>query len=289
MIDPNSPQPRDMASLLGGAFPGHTMQRLRTPGGAYRYSYVSSEVQAAFGLDAHALMAETAVDHAWIHADDRGRFIAALEHSAEHLTTLDEEVRVLLQSGGTKWVRSLGQPRRMEDGTVIWDGVALDVTDRREALMALERALSDARRNEVSESRFAAIATQDMLQPLNTLAEAVAALKIQSSMDPESVSPQVVEVLRSFEDFTRALSAARSMVEANPAQIERKQATRSATHAALTARQLEIMRLVQAGASNQEIAEALSITVGTVKLHISKILKRIGARNRTEATRLCFG
>ncbi|MFL4470122.1 PAS domain-containing protein [Tateyamaria armeniaca] len=190
MSELNSPQTRDVTSLLGGAFPGHTMQRLRTPDGAYRYSYVSAEVQAAFGLDAQALMAEPAVDHSWIHADDRARFVAALEHSAQHLTTLDEEVRVLLQSGGIKWVRSLGQPRRMDDGTVIWDGVALDVTDRREALMALERALSDARRNEVSESRFAAIATQDVSQPLNALAQAVAALETHGSKTPGGVPPR---------------------------------------------------------------------------------------------------
>ncbi|WP_299284949.1 LuxR C-terminal-related transcriptional regulator [uncultured Tateyamaria sp.] len=265
------------------------MQRLRTPDGDYRYSYVSVEVQAAFGLDAQALMAETAVDHSWIHADDRERFVAALEHSSKHLTTLDEEVRVLLQSGGTKWVRSLGQPRRMNDGTVIWDGVALDVTDRREALMALERALSDARRNEVSESRFAAIATQDVLQPLNALAEAVAALESHGRTDLNGVAPQVTEVVRRFDDFTRALSATRSMVEAHPTQIERLQATQTTVCSSLTARQLEIMQLVHTGASNQDIAEALSISIGTVKLHISAILKRTKARNRTEASRLCFG
>ncbi|MFL4470123.1 LuxR C-terminal-related transcriptional regulator [Tateyamaria armeniaca] len=49
------------------------------------------------------------------------------------------------------------------------------------------------------------------------------------------------------------------------------------------------MRLVHSGASNQDIAEALSISIGTVKLHISAILKRTNARNRTEASRLCFG
>lgn len=289
MSEEEFPQARDVTSLLGGAFPGHTMQRLRTPDGKYRYIYVSAEVQAAFGLDAQALMAEPAVDHAWVHVDDRGRFVAALEYSAQHLTTLDEEVRVLLQSGGTKWVRSLGQPRRMPDGTVIWDGVALDVTDRREALMALERALSDARRNEVSESRFAAIATQDVLQPLNALAQAVSALEQHSKKTSSVVPPQVAEVVRNFEGFTRALSAARSMVEANPAQIERQQTTQSTVRGSLTGRQLEIMRLVHTGASNQEIAEALSITIGTVKLHISAILKRTKARNRTEASRLCFG
>jgi LuxR family maltose regulon positive regulatory protein len=37
------------------------------------------------------------------------------------------------------------------------------------------------------------------------------------------------------------------------------------------------------GASNQEIAEKLVITVGTVKSHINHILGKLAARNRTEA------
>ncbi|WP_299854447.1 LuxR C-terminal-related transcriptional regulator [uncultured Roseobacter sp.] len=279
----------DVTALLGGVFPGHTMQRLRTPDGKYRYTYVSGEVQAAFGLDATALMAAEAVDHAWIHDEDRPRFVAALEDSAARLSTLDEEVRVVLPGGGYKWVRSLGQPRRMADGTVIWDGVALDVTDRREALQALERALRDAKRNEVSEGRYAAIAAQDMSAPLNALSDAIDHLLTAEQSGPSGLSPQAMEVRRSFDAFTKALSAARAMVEASPAQKEREHSSRVAVREALTARQLEIMQMVHAGASNSEIATALSITIGTVKLHISAILKRTKARNRTEASRMCFG
>ncbi|WP_159804136.1 LuxR C-terminal-related transcriptional regulator [Litoreibacter roseus] len=265
------------------------MQRMRTPDGKYRYTYVSDEVQAAFGLDPAVLLAEDAVDHAWIHEDDRPRFVRALERSSAELSTLDEEVRVVLPGGGYKWVRSLGQPRRLRDGTVIWDGVALDVTDRREALQALERALQDAKRNEVSGSRYAAIAAQDMAAPLHALTSAIENLVVTEESGPAGLSSQAAEVKRSFEAFTKALSAARALVEASPAQKDREHTTRTAAKRALTTRQLEIMQMVHAGASNTEIADALSITVGTVKLHISAILKRTGARNRTDASRMCFG
>lgn len=279
----------DVTTLLSGVFPGHTMQRLRTSDGRYRYTYVSDDVKAAFGLDAAVLMAEDSVDHAWIHSEDRERFVAALERSAAQLSTLDEEVRVTLPGGGYKWVRSLGQPRRLPDGTVVWDGVALDVTDRREALQALERALQDAKRNEVLESRYAAIAAQDMSAPLNALGAAIEQLIATEQKKPPGLSAEAAEVRRCFESFTNALSAARAMVEASPAQQERENSTRAAARKALTTRQLEIMQMVHAGASNSDIAKAHAITVGTVKLHISAILKRINARNRTEASRLCFG
>ncbi|MBC8075078.1 MAG: hypothetical protein H7Y32_03300, partial [Chloroflexales bacterium] len=51
----------------------------------------------------------------------------------------------------------------------------------------------------------------------------------------------------------------------------------------LSARELEVLRLLGTGRSNQEIAHALVIAVGTVKRHISSILGKLGARSRLEA------
>jgi LuxR family maltose regulon positive regulatory protein len=48
-------------------------------------------------------------------------------------------------------------------------------------------------------------------------------------------------------------------------------------------RELEVLRLIARGASNQEIAKQLVITVGTVKSHINHILGKLSAHNRTEA------
>jgi DNA-binding NarL/FixJ family response regulator len=51
----------------------------------------------------------------------------------------------------------------------------------------------------------------------------------------------------------------------------------------LTEREIEVLRLVVQGASNKEIAGELVITEGTVKSHISNILNRLDARDRTQA------
>ena len=168
---------------MGGTFPGHTMQRICTPDGRYRYNYVSLGIHDSLGLDPQKLMEMEAVDHGWIHPDDRARFIEGLEHSASDLSPLDEEARVEQADGGYRWVRSIGSPRRQDDGSVIWDGVALDVTDRREALKALERTLSQARQNEVSEGRFATIAATDFLTPLADLRQAITALQQVDAKD----------------------------------------------------------------------------------------------------------
>ena len=53
--------------------------------------------------------------------------------------------------------------------------------------------------------------------------------------------------------------------------------------ATLTAREVELMRLLASGFSNREIADALHIAEGTAKNHISNILSKLGVRDRTRA------
>lgn len=54
--------------------------------------------------------------------------------------------------------------------------------------------------------------------------------------------------------------------------------------AALTARESDVLELVAAGLTNGQIARRLVITEGTAKSHIKRILRKLGAANRAEAT-----
>jgi ATP/maltotriose-dependent transcriptional regulator MalT len=51
----------------------------------------------------------------------------------------------------------------------------------------------------------------------------------------------------------------------------------------LTEREMEVLRLLAAGQSNQEIAQQLVIAVGTVKRHINSILSKLGVPSRLQA------
>ena len=53
---------------------------------------------------------------------------------------------------------------------------------------------------------------------------------------------------------------------------------------ALTQRELEVLRLVAAGAPNSRIAAQLWITEQTVKFHLSKVYRKLGVSNRTAAS-----
>jgi LuxR family maltose regulon positive regulatory protein len=51
----------------------------------------------------------------------------------------------------------------------------------------------------------------------------------------------------------------------------------------LSAREVEVLRLIETGCSNQEIADKLVISIATVKRHISNIYAKFGVQNRTQA------
>jgi len=75
-------------------------------------------------------------------------------------------------------------------------------------------------------------------------------------------------------------------VHAGQKRIPPEVASELAEHAAddeLTAREIEVLRLIAAGNSNKLIADQLSIAEETVKSHVSNILSKLGANDRVHA------
>lgn len=60
-------------------------------------------------------------------------------------------------------------------------------------------------------------------------------------------------------------------------------AERASRRLGLTARELEVLRMVAAGRNNHEIAAELFISAKTASVHVSHILAKLGLGNRTEA------
>jgi DNA-binding NarL/FixJ family response regulator len=91
------------------------------------------------------------------------------------------------------------------------------------------------------------------------------------------IHPEITaQVLREFSRLAAQPLAA-------PTPPAKPAAPRNDRLALLTERELAILRMLGSGRSNQEISEQLTISIGTVKNHISSILSKLDVRDRTQA------
>lgn len=108
----------------------------------------------------------------------------------------------------------------------------------------------------------------------DNLAEAVrGALRGESQIDPTVAR----KVLREFQQLASRRAAAPQPMAAPPPVIEDEPMER------LTDREEEVLKLLAGGLANKEIAQQLSLSEGTVKNHISAILTKLHANDRTQA------
>ncbi|HJZ62673.1 MAG TPA: response regulator transcription factor [Candidatus Acidoferrum sp.] len=123
-------------------------------------------------------------------------------------------------------------------------------------------------RAEFPQARFIMLTTFEGDVEIQRALEAGALAYILKSMPPK----ELVEVIR--------------QVHAGKKRVPAQVAARLAEHLAdedLTVREIEVLGQIAGGNRNRDIAEKLSITEETVKVHIKHIMEKLGANDRTQA------
>lgn len=100
-------------------------------------------------------------------------------------------------------------------------------------------------------------------------------------MEPEDLLARVREALSGTTVIGEALAARLASALRQEAQDSARDARRELKE--LTERERAVLRCVAEGQSNKLIARTLSITEGTVKVHVKHLLKKLGFRSRVEA------
>ena len=101
---------------------------------------------------------------------------------------------------------------------------------------------------------------------------------IPKSLEPEAMIAAFQQILNGgIYAPTLLLTEPAHAPEPAPAQVD------SQVLATLTPRQCDVLRLLGKGQANKEIARALDISEGTVKIHLAAIFRLLDVRNRTEA------
>lgn len=107
--------------------------------------------------------------------------------------------------------------------------------------------------------------------------------RLAQSKNRAEVKTLIGEAFVAAEALGAGLLIGRLGILATRVGVELSAAGGTGPLAALTARELEVLRLVAAGRSNSEIGSELFISTKTASVHVSNILAKLGVRSRTEA------
>ncbi|MBF2026956.1 MAG: AAA family ATPase [Oscillatoriales cyanobacterium C42_A2020_001] len=128
---------------LANNVPGLIYQIQIEADGSASIPFVSSGCQTLYEVSAEDLMSGKCSLRDFEHPDDRVENLQATIESAQALTPFHHEWRIITPNGNLKWVKAASQPDSREDGKVVWDGILIDITDRKIAEQALEQKTQD--------------------------------------------------------------------------------------------------------------------------------------------------
>jgi PAS domain S-box-containing protein len=143
-------QSRERLQVIGDNLPSVAIYQYEVRPGEFdgRYTYYSSGVMQITGISQEALLFNPSLFENQIHGDDRVVKKAKVIEALSMNTVYDQEYRFHHQEKGWRWIRNRSQFSRLADGRIIWNGLIIDITERKEAELELKE----------SEGRFRAMA-----------------------------------------------------------------------------------------------------------------------------------
>jgi PAS domain S-box-containing protein len=160
----------------------------------------SDECKRLFGIPAAAEMSY-ALFLAAIHPDDRDRVDQAVRRALHEGADYDVEYRTVWPDGGVRWIVARGRAYRDAAGKPVrMEGVALDVTERKQAEEALKEA--DRRKDE-----FLAMLAHELRNPLAPIRNALTIMRLGGPPTPvmrqarETIDRQVAHMSRLIDDL----------------------------------------------------------------------------------------
>jgi PAS domain S-box-containing protein/diguanylate cyclase (GGDEF)-like protein len=125
-----------LASIVDN-MPGYVFQRVQRPDGTVTFPYFSPSFARIVGLPPGAVVTLEDFEKV-IPPADAAAMRRGVQQSAADLSQLMLEFRLIGSTGGQRWIRTYSSPKRDEAGTVVWDGVGVDVTAEKEIAIRLE-------------------------------------------------------------------------------------------------------------------------------------------------------
>ena len=120
--------------------PGAIYQFKLDTNGKFSFPYISSDCEDIFELNAETIVGDSQSILSLIDPADVSNFEQAIEDSAKTLEPKHWEGKITTPSGQIKWIQTASRPEKQVDGSIVWDGLTIDISDRKQAEQQLRES-----------------------------------------------------------------------------------------------------------------------------------------------------
>ncbi|OMG67499.1 histidine kinase [Stutzerimonas balearica] len=124
---------------IAAQVPGMLYQFHWRPRGGGEFPYISQGVQDIFGLSAGQISNDIRTIYKRVHPADLREVQRSLRQAARQLVPWQAEYRVEHPERGLRWVEARATPLPQADGTVLWNGLVTDITERKAEQLELDK------------------------------------------------------------------------------------------------------------------------------------------------------
>ncbi|RCJ25677.1 two-component system response regulator [Nostoc sp. ATCC 43529] len=137
-------QAQKLLQTLASNIPGMIYSFVHHCDGSTAFEYISLGCLDLLELTPDRVLENASLCFEQIHIDDRAEFYTAAKESAQTLKPFSYEWRLVTPSGKLKWVQTNARPECRENEDIVWYGVLLDVTEKKQAQeLIIHNALHD--------------------------------------------------------------------------------------------------------------------------------------------------